>query len=257
MRIARVAALGAAALAVTATTLTAAQVAGAADFDVTAKGVANGQTVAGLPPTSDVNLEISNLPAGVGLYALHCLIPAPGGSPVPSRCDTSAGSFVYIVAANEARNLVEFIRVNAEFVGSNPNPQTGDSGTTDVNCIVDACAIYTLGAGRDSANPAYVRYFPTEFAPVGARLKDRATVTLNGKVVKPGRERVVSYSKPTPFAVMLKSGLEPSLFSKKCSVQGGEIRALTKRGSCTVRITSPGNDEYRPFKATVTFKITR
>lgn len=257
MRIARIAALGAATLAVTAASLTATQAAGAADFAVTANGVANGQPVTNLPQSSNVDLAISNLPAGVGLYALHCLVPAPGASPVPNRCDTSAGSFVYVVAAGQDRDLVEFIRVNAEFTGSNPNPQTGDSGTTDVDCRVDNCAIYTLGAGAASSNPAYVRSFPTEFAPVGQRMKDRAVVSLNGKVVKPGRERAVSYFQPKMLDVTLKSGVEASLTSKKCSVQGGEIRALTRKGSCTVRITSPGNDEYRPLKATVTFKITK
>lgn len=257
MRIARAAALGAAALAVTATTLTATHVAGAADFDVTANGVSNGQTVAGLPPTSNVELAISGLPAGVGLYALHCLVPPPGASPVPTRCDAGARSLVYVMAANTDRDLIEVIRVNGEFVGSNPNPQTGDTGTTDVNCREDSCAIYTLGAGRDSANPAYGRYFPTTFAKIGPRIKDRATVTLNGKAVKPGRERVVSYSKSTPFSVTLTSGLKPSLTSKRCEVRGGEIRALTDRGSCTVRITSTGDDEYRPLKATVTFKIKK
>jgi hypothetical protein len=258
MRMMRMSVLGAAAaVAVAATALSAAQVATADDFDVTAGGVASGETLTDLPPTSTVTMAVSNLPAGVGLYAFHCLVPPPGAMPIPTRCDDGEGTLMYIVAAGAPQTTTRPLVVNAEFLGKNPNPQTGDTGTTQVNCRVDACAIYTLGAGRDSANPAYIRTFATTFAKVGPRMKDRAVVSLNGKKVKPGRERTVFNSKATPFVVTLKSGLTPSLSSKKCDVRGGEIRALTTRGACNVRITAPGNEEYRPFRGTVTFKIKK
>ena len=257
MRTMRLAAFGAAALAVTASLLTAAQAATAADFSVTANGVANGGTVENLQPSSSVTMAVSNLPAGVGLYAFHCLVPPPGASPVPTRCDSGEGSLMYILAATTEQTTTRPLTVNAEFVGSNPNPQGGDTGTTDVNCRVDMCAIYTLGAGRESANPAYVTFFRTAFAAVGPRAKDSAEVKLDNRVVRPGRDRVVSYSKATPFTVTMASGQTASLSSKKCDVRNGEIRALTTKGSCAVKISTPGNDDYRPYQATVTFKIVK
>ena len=257
MRTMRLAAFGAAALAVTASLLTSAQVATADDFSVTANGVANGGTVENLRPSSSVTMAVSNLPAGVGLYAFHCLVPPPGASPVPTRCDSGEGSLMYILAATTPQTTTRPLTVNAEFVGKNPNPQGGDTGTTDVNCRVDVCAIYTLGAGRDSANPAYINVFRTTFGAVGPRAKDSAVVKLDNRVVRPGRDRVVSYSEATPFTVTMASGQTPSLSSKKCDVRNGEIRALTTKGSCAVKISTPGNDDYRPYQATVTFKIKK
>lgn len=257
MRTMRRAAFGAAALAVTASMLTAAQVATADGFTVTANGVANGGRIDNLPPSSTVTMSVGNLPAGVGLYAFHCLVPPPGGSPVPTRCDAGDGSLVYILAATSPQTTTRPLTVNAEFEGKNPNPQGGDTGTTDVNCRVDMCAIYTLGAGRESANPAYVKVFFMGFAAVGPRAKDSAVVKLDNRAVRPGRERVVSYSKATPFTVIMASGQTASLESKKCDVRNGEIRALTTKGSCAVKISTPGNDAYRPYHATVTFKIVK
>lgn len=257
MRTMRLAGFGAAALAVTASLLTAAQAATADDFTATVNGVANGGRIDGLPPSSTLTLGVNNLPAGVGLYAFHCLVPPRGGSPVPTRCDAGDGSLVYILAATSPQTTTRPLTVNAEFEGKNPNPQGGDTGTTNVNCRVDMCAIYTLGAGGQSANPAYVNLFFTGFAAVGPRAKDSAVVKLDNRVVRPGRERVVSYSKATPFTVTMASGQSATLESKKCDVRGGEIRALTPKGSCAVRISTPGNDGYRPYRATVTFKIVK
>ena len=257
MRTMRMAAFGAAALAVTASMLTAAQVATADDFSVTANGVANRGTVENLPPSSSVTMGVSNLPAGVGLYAFHCLVPPPGASPVPTRCDFGPGALVDIPAGASLQSVTVPIVVNAEFLGGNPNPQTGDTGTTHVNCRIDTCAIYTLGARAASTNPAYITFFRTTFAAVGPRAKDSAVVKLDNRVVRPGRERVVSYSKATPFTVTMASGQTASLSSKKCDVRNGEIRALTPKGSCAVKISTPGNDDYRPYQATVTFKIVK
>ena len=257
MRTMRLAAFGAATLAVTASLLTAAQTATADDFTVTANGVANGGTVSNLPPSSSVSIAVGNLPAGVGLYALHCLVPPPGASPVPTRCDAAAGTQMYIVSQPTPQTTTRPITVNAEFEGKNPNPQGGDTGATDVNCRIDMCAIYTLGAGRESANPAYITFFRTTFAEVGPRAKDSAVVKLDNRVVRPGRDRVVSYSNATPFTVTMASGQTASLSSKKCDVRNGEIRALTTKGSCAVKISTPGNVDYRPYQATVTFKIVK
>jgi hypothetical protein len=258
MRIARVAALGAAALAVTATTLTAAQVAAADDFGVTANGVPNRGTLTDLPASSQVSLAVSNLPAGVGLYAFHCLVPPPGASPVPTRCDAGAGTLVYIVESASPQTTTRPIVANAEFLGKNPNPQTGDTGTTDVNCRVDSCAIYTLGAGRESANPAYVRFFSTKFAAAAPRDKDWAVATVRGQIIKGAWQPKVSNGKASPFTVKLKSGLTASLASDACEVsKKGKIRALKTSGTCTVTITSSGNDEWAPYERELTFRLTK
>lgn len=258
MRIARVAALGAAALAVTASTLTAAQVAGAADFDVTANGIASGGTLADLPATSTVTMAVSNLPANVGLYAFHCLVPPPGASPVPTRCDAGEGTLMYVVAQAAEQTTSRPIVTNAEFVGKNPNPQTGDTGTTDVNCRVDMCAIYTLGAGRESANRAYSKFFFTKFAEVGPQANDWAVATIRGQVIKGSWQPKVSNAKASPFIVTLKSGLTASLSSDACEVsKAGKIRALKTSGTCTVTITSSGDDAWAPFEREITFRLTK
>jgi len=258
MRIMRVAALGVAGLAITAATLTGHQAAVAADFDVTANGVASGGAIADLPASSTVQMAVNNLPAGVGLYAFHCLVPPPGASPVPIRCDAGTGTLVYIMAADQAQTTSRPIVANAEFVGKNPNPQTGDTGTTDVNCRVDTCAIYTLGAGRDSTNRAYTKFFATEFAEVGPQAQDWAVASIRGQVIKGAWQPRVSNAKASDFTVTLKSGLRAALASDACEVsQKGKIRALTTSGTCTVTISSPGNDEWAPYERELTFRLTR
>lgn len=227
-------------------------------FDVTANGVANRGTVTDLPSSSSVSLAVSNLPAGVGLYAFHCLVPPPGGSPVPTRCDAGTGTLVYITASDAVQNTTRPIVANAEFVGRNPNPQAGDTGTTDVNCRTDICAIYTLGAGRESANPAYIRFFATQFADVAPRAKDWAVAMIRSKVIKGSWQPKVSYSKASPFTAVLKSGLSAALESDACQVTtAGKIRALKKSGTCTVTITSPGNDEWAPYEREITFRLVK
>lgn len=230
----------------------------AADFSVTANGVPNRGTLSDLPPSSSVAMAISNLPANIGLYAFHCLVPPPGASPVPTRCDAGEGTLVYLVEAPMMQTATRPIVVNAEFVGKNPNPQTGDTGTTDVNCQVDTCAIYTLGAGRASANPAYVTSFATQFAAIGPRVNDRATASIRGQVIRGDWQPRVSNAKASPFTVTLKSGLRASLDSAACQVsQRGEIRALKRSGTCTVTITSPGNEEWAAFEREIRFRLTR
>lgn len=258
MGIRRVAAIGAASLAITASALTAAQTAVADDFSVTANGVPNRGTLADLPPSSTVTMAVANLPANVGLYAFHCLVPPPGASPIPTRCDAGEGTLMYVVAQTTPQTTTRPLTVNAEFVGKNPNPQTGDTGTTDVNCAVDACAIYTLGAGRESANPAYVTTFRTSFATVGPRAKDWGVATIRGQVIKGAWQPKVSNSKASPFTIRLKSGLTASLASDACEVsRKGKIRALKTSGTCTVTITSPGDDEWAPFEREISFRLVK
>ena len=258
MRTMRLAAFGAAALAATASLLSASQVATAADFSVTADGVANRGTVADLPASSSVSLAVSNLPAGVGLYAFHCLVPPPGASPVPTRCDSGEGTLVYIREGASAQTVTQDIVVNAEFIGRNPNPQTGDNGTTPVDCRTDSCAIYTLGAGRESANPAYITFFRTTFADVGPRANDWAVATIRGQVIKGAWQPKVSYAKASAFEVTLKSGLKANLDSDACQVSTeGKIRALKKSGTCTVTITSAGNDAWAPYEREITFRLVK
>lgn len=257
MRIMRVAAIGASALAITAAMVTTAQASDGA-FSVTANGVENRGTLTELPPSSQVAMAVSNLPANVGLYAFHCLVPPPGASPVPTRCDAGTGTLMYVVAATTPQTTTRPLTVNAEFEGKNPNPQTGDTGTTPVNCRVDSCAIYTLGAGRDNTNPAYLTTFRTQFAQVGPRSKDWATATIRGQVIKGAWQPRVSYAKASPFVVTMRSGLTVTLASDACQVsQAGTIRALKKSGTCTVTITSPGTDEWAPFEREISFRLTR
>jgi hypothetical protein len=257
MRIIRVAAIGAAALAVTATALTAAQVAGANDFSVTANGVPNRGTISDLPASSSVTMAVTNLPANVGLYAFHCLVPS-GPNPVPTRCDAGQGTLMYIVEAPAPQTTTRPLVTNAEFLGKNPNPQAGDTGTTQVNCRVDSCAIYTLGAGRESANPAYIRTFTTKFAAAAPRDKDWAVAKVRGQIVKGAWQPRVSNSKASDFTVTLRSGLKASLASNACEVsKAGKIRALKSSGTCTVTITSSGNDSWAPYERELTFRLVK
>ena len=266
MRLIRSLTVVAGAVALAASTITAAQAYSdppatpptGTDFSVTADGVPNRGTLSDLPPSSSVAMAISNLPANVGLYAFHCLVPPPGASPVPTRCDAGEGTLVYLVEAPTVQTVTRPIVVNAEFVGKNPNPQTGDTGTTDVNCQTDTCAIYTLGAGRASANPAYVTSFATQFAAIGPRANDWAVASIRGQVIRGDWQPRVSNSKASPFTVTLKSGLRASLDSVACQVsQRGEIRALKRSGTCTVTITSPGNEEWAAFEREIRFRLTR
>jgi hypothetical protein len=258
MRTMKMAALGAAALAITATSLTAAQVASADGFSVTANGLANRGTLADLPPSSSVVMAVSNLPADVGIYAFHCLVPPPGGSPVPTRCDAGEGTLMYVVAATTPQTTTRPIVVNAEFLGKNPNDRSGDSGTTAVDCRTDTCAIYTLGAGRESANPVYINTFRTSFADVGPRAQDWAVAEIRGKIIKGAWQPRVSNARASNFVVTLKSGLTVSLASDACEVsQTGKIRALKKSGTCTVTITSSGDDQWAPYEREITFRLMR
>lgn len=253
MRIARTVAVALGATALMVASGLPAQAEGA--FSVTANGASSGTPITNLPQSSTVTLAVSNLPANVGLYAFHCLVPPPGGSPVPTRCDAADGTFAYMPAIPSVQNLSQPIVANAQFVGRNPNPMAGDTGSTNVDCRTQTCAIYTLGAGRESSNPAYITFFPTQFAAASPQVADTMTVKFKNRVLKNGADPVVHYTKADNLVVTLASGITPSLYSARCEIRNGKIRALAKSGTCKVEVTSPGNEKYLPFAGTITFRV--
>jgi len=95
-------------------------------------------------------------------------------------------------------------------------------------------------------------------AEVGAQDRDRVRATIRGKAIKGDWQPKVSYSKASEFVVTLTSGLTPSLSSDACQVsKAGKIRALKKSGTCTVTITSSGNDEFAPAEREIEFRLVK
>lgn len=226
-------------------------------FNATLNGKAPNQVLEDLPPSSSATLQVANLPAGVGLYAFHCAMPADPRS-APTRCDESEGSLVYIVASGEDRpTVVRPIVMNAQFLGKNPNPTVGDTGSDPINCREQACGVYTLGAGRESTNPAYIRFFKTEFAAIGDRATDQMRIRVRNKPVNETREPRIRYGNEVRFTMRMVSGQEPSLRSDNCRVdlESKTIRALKTKGKCRVTVTTPGNDEFEPFAAVQVFRL--
>lgn len=240
--------------------------ASAADaYNATIAGQRSFTPLVNLVQSSTLTVDVVNLPAGVGLYALHCKVPADPRT-APTVCDQSAGAAAYLPATDAARATATLpIKVNAEFYGTNPNPTAGGPGGESVDCRADTgnprsttCSVYVLGAGKESANPAYLRVFPTVFVPVSAtRVSDVATVTLDGTVVRRGARPQVSAAMAAPFTVTLKSGLTPSLSSDTCSIANGKISALASQGTCTVLITSTGGKFYTPIVTTQVFRLVK
>jgi hypothetical protein len=240
--------------------------ASAADaYNATIAGQRNFTPLVNLVQSSTLTVDVVNLPAGVGLYALHCKVPADPRS-APTVCDQSTDAAAYLPATADARATASLpIKVNAEFYGTNPNPTAGVATGESVDCRVDTgnprattCAVYVLGAGRESANPAYLRVFPTVFTPLTAqRSNDTATITLDGTVVKRGVKPKLGLDDKVPFAVSLESGLTPSVTADNCTIAGGMITALKSRGTCIVRITSTGGNYFKPLVKTQVFRLTR
>jgi len=252
------------AAAAVALTIGAAAPALAADaYDATIAGQPRYTPLVNLVQSSTLPVDVVNLPAGVGLYAMHCKVPANQRA-MPTLCDLSPGAAAYLPAVGEARASASFpIRVNAEFWGANPNPTDGQTAQESVDCRVPTgdprattCAVYVLAAGRDAANPAYLRVFPTVFSPVRSdRAADVATVTVNGKVVGPSTATALVQGKPLAFSVKTKSGLTAHTSSDNCSVAGGKVSALAASGTCTVRIFTTGGKNYTPIVTTRTFTL--
>ncbi len=251
------AATGALALAATMLTAVGTTAAAAEGFNATLDGKNPNQVLENLPPTGSATLQVSDLPAGVGLYAFHCALPADPRS-APTRCDSADGTLIYIVAAGEPRaSIVRPIVLNAEFLGSNPNPMAGDQGTTPIDCREQPCGVFTLGAGRDSTNPAYIRFFKTEFAATGERDADQMFIRVRNKPVGEAREPRIRFGNEVRFTLRMASGQTPSVRGDNCRVDlaNKTIRALKTSGKCRVTITTPGSAEFAPFAAVQSFRL--
>ena len=234
-------------------------------FNATIAGQRSFTPLVNLPQSSTQTVDVVNLPAGVGLYALNCKVPADPRS-APTLCDLSTDAAAYLPATDAARATVGMpIKVNAEFYGQNPNPTSGPTVAESVDCRADTgnprattCAIYVLGAGKESVNPAYLRVFPTAFLPVKAqRMNDSAMIMFGDTAVARGAKPKLTASSPVPFTVTLKSGLTPSVSADNCSVAGGKITALKAEGTCIVRITSTGGKNYKPLVTTQVLRLIK
>jgi hypothetical protein len=263
IRTARVAVAGAAIAMLGA--LVAAPASAADAYNATVAGQRGFTPLVSLMQSSTLSVDVVNLPAGVGLYALHCKVPVDPRS-APTVCDQSTDAAAYLPASDAARASVALpIKVNAEFYGTNPNPSTGVVTGESVDCRVDTgnprattCAVYVIGAGKESANPAYLRVFPTVFTPVTAqRSNDSATITLDGKVLKRGAIPKLGLDDTVPFTVALKSGLAPSVSANNCTIADGTITALKSQGTCVVRITSTGGRSFKPLVTTQVIRLTK
>jgi hypothetical protein len=223
-------------------------------FNATVAGARNMTPLVALETSSVQPIEVTNLPANVGLYALNCAVPMNPRS-APTLCDSSADSLVYIPATTVDRaNVSAKIKVNGEFYGTNPNPQTGTSANQSVDCRaaaapgMGACAVYILGAGRESANPTYLRIFPTVFTSVREdRKTDSVTVSpkSNATITQAGQK----------FSATTVSGLTPSITGDNCSVRDGKITALADSGTCTLTVTTTGGRNFKPLVATQTYNL--
>lgn len=254
-RLTQLALVGAAAATLIGTALgTTASAAG--NYNTTVAGFNNMTPLVALATSSVQPVVTTNLPANVGIYALHCAVPANPRS-APTLCDNSVGSATYIPATSAARDSVSAtIKINGEFYGTNPNPQSGATAPASVDCRAttapgtSACAVYILGAGRESANPQYLRVFPTVFSPVKAnRADDSVTVT-------PKAGATIT-SKPVAFTVTTTSGLTPTITTTGCSLSENDtqIQATQATGTCEVLITTTGGKNYKPLVKKVTYKV--
>ena len=234
-------------------------------YNATVAGQPSGTPLVNLAPSSTQTVDAVNLPAGVGLYGINCKVPADPRQ-APSLCDYSTGSAYFLTATSAARTTASFpLKVNAEFFGMNPNPTAGPSVGESVDCRADTgnprattCAIYVMGAAKDSANPAYIRFFPEVFSPVKAdRKNDVATLTYNGTVLAKGAKPKLSLGKPGKLTIGTASGLTPTVAGDKCTIANGTITAGQANGACVVRITTTGGKNYKPLVQVQVFKLTK
>ena len=234
-------------------------------FNATIAGQPNNSPLVNLAQSSTLKVDVVNLPANVGLYVLNCKVPDNPRSS-PTLCDSSTAALAYLPADAAPRASVSIpIRVNAEFLGTNPNPSTVATPIGPVDCRVNTgnprsttCAVYVLGAGKESANPAYLRVYPTVFSPVSlTRASDSATVVVSDKVVKLKEQIKLKLDVVSPMKVSMKSGLVPNLTADNCAVTSSTIKALKDSGTCTVTISTTGGKNFRPTVTTRVFQLTR
>lgn len=233
-------------------------------FNATIKDFRANTPLVALPSSMTLPVDVVNLPVGVGLYALHCEVPSNPRS-APTNCDSAADALQYLPPGQARASIAMPLRVNAEFYGNNPNPTEGVPNTpTLVNCRTPMdnpratkCGIYVLGAGREAANPAYLRFWPTTFTPVSNdRRAQVATVNVDGNVLGPKTMGSLKKDVATTFSVRLSSGLQPNVSSDNCAIGDGTITALADTGTCTVTITSSGGRVVQPFMSTRTFRLS-
>ena len=229
----------------------------AGSYNVTIAGFNNMTPMVALATSSVQPLVASNIPANVGIYALHCAVPANPRS-APTLCDNSIDSAVYLPATPAARDTVNAnIKINGEFYGTNPNPQSGATAPASVDCRAttapgtSACAVYILGAGRESANPAFMRVFPTVFSAVKA---DRQTDSIT---LTPKAGSTVSQT-PSAFSAKTVSGLRPTITSSNCSFTANDTRiaGLAASGTCEVTMWTTGGKNFKPMVQTVTYTLS-
>ena len=232
-------------------------------FDVTIANQPANSVLAALPSSVDLDVAVSGLPETVGMYALHCKVPDNPRS-APTQCDSADGSLAYLPAGAVRGGQTTFpMTLHAEFYGVNPNPQDGVETPELVDCRADtgnpratSCAVYILGAGRESSNPAYLRVFPTQFtALTKERRNDTVRMTADGKRVTTRNSPTLSESMPVVFDVTLGSGLTPTVTSDNCSVKDGTISALADSGTCTVTVMSSGGKNVRPLMRSYSFTL--
>lgn len=236
----------------------------AGPYNVTVAGFPGNTPLVALAPSSTQTVSVVNLAPNVGLYVIHCKTPVDPRQ-APTVCDASTGAFT-IVAGDPAglASVSAQVKMNAEFFGINPNPTSTPTTPESVDCRVPTgnprsttCTLYVLGSGRDSANPALIRVWPTQFLPVRPdRKTDIANVTLAGMTVAAGSTPKLTINVATPFVVTTQSGLTASLSSDKCAIASGKITALTAAGTCTVTMTTTGGKNYKPLVATQVFQLS-
>lgn len=234
-------------------------------FNVTIANQPANSVLAALPSRVTLDVAVSGLPESVGMYALHCKVPANPRS-APTECDSAEGTLAYLPAGTVRGGSAQFpMKINAEFYGVNPNPQDGVATPQLVDCRADtgnpratACAVYILGAGREAGNPAYLRVFPTQFSALTKeRRADTLRVTVDGERVTPRTTPALAESRAVPFSATLGSGLTPTVSSDNCSIKDGSISALAGEGTCAVTVMSSGGKNVKPLIRTFSFNLTR
>jgi hypothetical protein len=232
-------------------------------FNVTIANQPANTTLAALPSRVALDVDVTGLPENVGLYLLHCKVPDNPRS-APTQCDSAEGTLAYLPAGTVRGGAAQFpMTLHAEFYGVNPNPQDAASTPELVDCRADTgnprsttCAVYTLGAGREAANPAYLRVFPTQFtALTKERRNDTLRVSVDGKRVTPTSTPTLREGRAVPFSATLGSKLTPTVSADNCSVTANSITALAGTGTCTVTVMSSGGKNVKPLIRTFAFQL--
>ena len=171
--------------------------ASAADaYNATIAGQRGFTPLVNLVQSSTLTVDVVNLPAGVGLYALHCKVPTDPRS-APTVCDQSTGAAAYLPATDAARATASLpIKVNAEFCGTNPNPTTGVATGESVDCRAD------------TGNPGRPRARSTCSVPA-RRAPTRPTCASSRRCSSPSRPSGRTTPPPSRSPAMSSSAAPP------------------------------------------------